>query len=234
MSSSTGTQISTTMSPYVRFTRRTSRPSPTATCTRSSPIFVACARGLLSFATEKDSDFDKYKSLVGILHKDADYLVEDDRKLLMKPLKKDDSEIASDERSEMLRCSCCGEPLKLRSTTKYSRSLSMIAPAPSPRAPLFGSRNEEGGNMDLSSVRYTELKLVADNELELPEDEDAANTETHQVREDVKPARVQLLPDTEDLGEDAARTPSFTRGNKFFGIPLSDTAQMSPVGQPGL
>ncbi|XP_011071774.1 probable myosin-binding protein 5 isoform X1 [Sesamum indicum] len=193
-----------------------------------SDIRCMCQGCLLSFATEKGSDFDKYKSLVGILHKDADYFVEDDRKLLVKPLKKDDSEIASDEKSEMLRCSCCGEPLKSRSSTKYSRSLSMSAPAPSPRASLFGSRNEEGGNMDLPSVRYTELKLVADNELELPEDEDAANAETQAVREDVKAARVPLLPDTEDLGEDAARTPSFTRGNKFFGIPLSDTAQMSP------
>ncbi|KAK4437153.1 putative myosin-binding protein 5 [Sesamum alatum] len=187
-----------------------------------SDIRCMCQGCLLSFATEKDSDFDKYKSLVGILHKDADYFVEDDRKLLVKPLKKDDSEIASDEKSEMLKCSCCGEPLKSRSSSKYNRSLSMNAPPPSPRAPLFGSRNDEGGNMDLpSSIRYTELKLVADNELELPEDEDASNADT-QVREDVKAARVPLLPDTEDIGEDAARTPT-TRGNKFFGIPLSDS-----------
>ncbi|KAI3454570.1 hypothetical protein Pfo_011233 [Paulownia fortunei] len=201
---------------------------------RLSDIRSMCQGCLLSFATEKDSDFDKYKSLVGILHKDVDCFVEGDRKFLMKPLKKDGTEIMSDEKSGILRCSCCGEPLKSRSSSKYNRSLSMNAPAPSPRAPFFASRNEEGGNMDLPHIRYTELKLMSDTESEHPEDEDAPNADNRgefcssSGREDVKTATMPLLPDSDDINEDAARTPSFTRGNKFFGIPLSDSAQVSP------
>lgn len=47
-------------------------------------------------------------------------------------------------------------------------------------------------------------------------------------REDVKSAAVPLLPDADDLNDDTARTPSFARGNRFFGISLSDSVQASP------
>lgn len=36
-----------------------------------------------------------------------------------------------------------------------------------------------------------------------------------------------LLPDTEDIMEEA-KTPNFTKGNRFFGIPLTDSASASP------
>lgn len=36
-----------------------------------------------------------------------------------------------------------------------------------------------------------------------------------------------LLPDTEDIIEEA-KTPNFTKGNRFFGIPLTDSAAASP------
>ncbi|KAI3464018.1 hypothetical protein Pfo_020681 [Paulownia fortunei] len=183
-----------------------------------------CQGCLLSFATEKDSDCDKYKSLVGILHKDIDCFVEDDRKSLIKPLKKDDTEL-SDEKSGIPRCSCCGEPLKLRSSSKYVRSLSMNSPAPSPRASWLASRNEEGRNIELPRIRYSELKLMSDTNSEVPED-DASNVD-NQGREDVKATTASLLPDSKDINEDANRTPTFTRGNKVFGTPL-DSAQVSP------
>lgn len=41
--------------------------------------------------------------------------------------------------------------------------------------------------------------------------------------EDTKVGRVALLPDTEHLNEDSGGTPTYKRGNKFFGIPLSDS-----------
>ncbi|KAL7139090.1 hypothetical protein ABFS83_09G027900 [Erythranthe nasuta] len=190
-----------------------------------SDIRTMCQNCLLSFATEKDSHFDKYKSLVGILHKDANCFVEEERKFLMKSFRKDEMDIALDERSRVLMCcSCCGEPLKSRSALKFSRSLSMSAPAPSPRAPYFPGRNEEGGNMDLPHIRYTELKLMSDTDSELHEDEDVTNG----LREDAKAAAVPLLPDPEDINEDATRTPCFQRGNRFFGISLSDSGQASP------
>ncbi|GFP97702.1 hypothetical protein PHJA_001914300 [Phtheirospermum japonicum] len=192
-----------------------------------SDIRTMCKGCLLSFATEKESDVDKYKSLVGILHKDADWFVEDERKSLLKPVKKDETEILSDEKSGILRCCCCGEALRLKSSAKFNRTLSMNAPTPSPRAPMFGGKNEEVGNMDLAHIRYSELKLMSDTESEVLEDEDAPNLDNH-GKEDPKAATMPLLPDSEDINEDTLRTPTFTRGNRFFGIPLSDSAQASP------
>lgn len=46
-------------------------------------------------------------------------------------------------------------------------------------------------------------------------------------RAEVKSTTVPLIPDAEDINDYFARTPS-TRTNKFFGIPLSDSVQMSP------
>ncbi|KAK4489069.1 hypothetical protein RD792_004863 [Penstemon davidsonii] len=192
-----------------------------------SDIRNMCEGCLLSFATEKDSDCDKYKSFVGILHKDVDGFVEDDRKLLMKPLKKDDIIEFSDEMSGIPKCSCCGEVMKLRSNAKYKRNLSMNAPTPSPRASFLSSKFEEGRNVELPHIRYTELKFMSDTESEIPEDELAPNGD-NQGKEDVKAVTMPLLPDSDDINEDACRTPSFARGNRFFGIPLSDSAQASP------
>ncbi|KAL2515937.1 putative myosin-binding protein 6 [Forsythia ovata] len=184
---------------------------------RLSDIRSMCEGCLLSYATEKDSDCEKYKSLVGILHKDIDLFVEDNPKTNMKPGKKDEMD-QSDGKGGIPRCSCCGEPLKIRPSSKYNRSLSMNAPTPSPRAPLF--RNEEGRNIELPHVRYTEVRFTSDAESELPEEEDASNS-----REYIKAA---TLPESEDY-EEFCKTPSFIRGgNKFFGISLSDSAQASP------
>lgn len=47
------------------------------------------------------------------------------------------------------------------------------------------------------------------------------------VKEDIKAASVPLLTDADEINE-ALRTPTFSRGNKFFGIPLSDSANVSP------
>ncbi|XP_075491946.1 putative myosin-binding protein 5 [Primulina tabacum] len=192
-----------------------------------SDLRTMCEGCLLSFATEKDSGCDKYKSLVGILHKDIDCFVEDNQKLLMNLGNGDDGKEISDEKSGAQLCSCCGEALKPRSSLKYGRSLSMNALAPSPRAPLMARRNHEGRSILLPHVKYTELKFMSDAEQELSEYEDATNGE-NQGRDDVKSTSVPLLPDSEEITEDSCRTPSFARGTRFFGIPLSDSAQVSP------
>lgn len=46
-------------------------------------------------------------------------------------------------------------------------------------------------------------------------------------REDIKATTAPLLQDSEDINEGANRTPSFIRGNKYFGIQF-DSAQESP------
>ncbi|KAF2316019.1 hypothetical protein GH714_040814 [Hevea brasiliensis] len=78
--------------------------------------------------------------------------------------------------------------------------------------------------MELPHMRYTELKF-SDNESELHEDEDGPNTSLL-AREDVKATTVPSLTEAEDMNED--RTPIFARGNRFFGIPLIDSANASP------
>ncbi|XVF09188.1 hypothetical protein REPUB_Repub07fG0070300 [Reevesia pubescens] len=187
-----------------------------------SEIRNMCESCLLSFATEKESDCDTYKSLLGILHKDIELFVDEDHEVhLSLPAGKKDEEVVL-EKSNDHRCSCCGEPLKLKSS--YSKvknsSLSSLAPAPSPRTPA-------NRNLDLSHIKYTdtELKLNSD-ESEVQEDNDGSKGITLEkpFKEDGKAARVPLLIDAED--ED--KTPNFIRGNKFFGISLSDSATNSP------
>ncbi|KAG2313314.1 hypothetical protein Bca52824_024871 [Brassica carinata] len=144
-------------------------------------IKYMCEGCLLSFATEKESDCDTYKSLIGILHKDLELLIDDERDLPF-ALKKEDNFVQTttnlvdgktsnnniEKDSLKQHCSCCGELLKTRSEQLSKSNTSFLAPAPSPRV--------------------SELK-------------DA----------------------------DVDRTPSFVRGgNKFFGIPLSDSVQNRP------
>ncbi|KFK44044.1 hypothetical protein AALP_AA1G208200 [Arabis alpina] len=177
-----------------------------------SEIKRMCEGCLLSFATEKESDVDTYKSLIGILHKDLELLIDDERELqLAFPVtagsKKDENYYQIDHRStnnssdkfqQQQHCSCCGELLKIKSEKpKINNSQSFFgAPSPSPRV-SFNQRT-----LDLSNVKYTDF----------PEDEDPVNTKG-------------ALMDSVD-----ERTPSFVKGssNRFFGIPLTDSAQNSP------
>ncbi|CAI9112443.1 OLC1v1012895C1 [Oldenlandia corymbosa var. corymbosa] len=193
-----------------------------------SDIRNMCDGCLLSFATEKDSDTDRYKSLVGILHKDIDCFVEDDPKNYLKSGKKDEGLMQLDMTGAP-RCSCCGEPLRPRPSSKFIRSASMnaYAPTPSPRAPLLAWKNEDARTAELPHIRYTELKIMSDTDSEIQEDEDVMNGGI-QSKEDMKAATVPLLPDADDINEDSTKTPIFGRGNRFFGIPLSDSAQASP------
>ncbi|XP_006339979.1 probable myosin-binding protein 5 isoform X2 [Solanum tuberosum] len=102
-----------------------------------SDIKNMCEGCLLSFATEKDADCDRYKSLVGILHKDIDCFVED-----ALHMKKEDHEVMLQTTTSFVRCSCCGEHLKIRSKS-----------TPSSQAPW---RNED----------YTQLKFIFVNDLD--------------------------------------------------------------------
>ncbi|KAA8540892.1 hypothetical protein F0562_024970 [Nyssa sinensis] len=186
-----------------------------------SDIRSMCEGCLLSFATEKESDYDTYKS-GGILRKDIDCF-EDDCRTQLKSGRRNDV-VQVEKSNSVQRCSCCGEPLKMLPSSKVmarNPSINGIlvsqAPAPSPRAPFVTWKNEESRNLELPHIRYMKLKLMSDNESELPEDED-----NQAITEDIKAASVPLLPESEDI------TPSFFRGNRFFGIPLTDSASASP------
>ncbi|KAM1209852.1 hypothetical protein ACFX2I_015416 [Malus domestica] len=203
-----------------------------------SDIRKMCEACLLSFATEKESDCDTYKSLVGILHKDLECFVEDDHHQIQlsvpaaRTWEEGAGQVEKSNSIVCISCSCCGVPLKMSSTSNsYPKgkndSVLAQAPAPSPRAPL----RSDDRSLDLPHIRYTELKLMSDNESELPEDEyesQPPNRVSQSVKEDPKAATVPLLTEGEDLADDANRTPLFGKGNRFFGIPLTDSATNSP------
>lgn len=122
-----------------------------------SDIRQMCEACLLSFATEKSSDCDTYKSLVGILHKDLELLVDDDYEVqLSLPSRKDDWMYT--ESSSANRCACCGAPLKAKSTTKtrYHHQSSVVAPSPSPRVSYLNLRNDETPRASFLSSRHDE------------------------------------------------------------------------------
>ncbi|KAI4343805.1 hypothetical protein L6164_011113 [Bauhinia variegata] len=196
-----------------------------------SDIRKMCEGCLLSFATEKESDIDTYKSLVGILHKDLECFVEEDQPIQLS-LRDDDDGVLI-EKSNNQRCSCCGGPLKVRSSYHKAKNPGLVsqAPAPSPRAyPYVASKNEDSGALESPCSRLSKLKFKSENDSELPEDEGGSNVNNHEIksRDDVRAASGPLLAETEDSNEETNKTPTFIKGNKFFGIPLSDSANNSP------
>lgn len=93
-----------------------------------SDIRKMCESCLLSFATQKESDFDTYKSLVGILHKDLECFVEDDQQI---QLSLRDDGLAVEKNISMQKCSCCGKALRAKSSYGKGKNVATIS---SPRA----------------------------------------------------------------------------------------------------
>ncbi|XP_028781681.1 probable myosin-binding protein 5 [Neltuma alba] len=160
-----------------------------------SDIKKMCESCLLSFATEKESDCDTYKSLVGILHKDLECFVEDDQQIQLS-LRDDGMPL---EKSSTQKCSCCGKPLRAKSSYPKGKIVSSHAPTPSPRAhPHATSRTEESRGFELPQTPKFRLADTKISDSEATED------------------------------EELNKTPTFMRGNKFFGIPLADAANYIP------
>ncbi|KAF8399371.1 hypothetical protein HHK36_015236 [Tetracentron sinense] len=209
-----------------------------------SDIRRMCEGCLLSFATENKSDCDTYKSLVGILDKDLECSVEDDHKIHLR-LPAGEKNSLQVEKSSVHRCSCCGEPLRVRPS--FPKGLVQTPapngngvpqnPVPSPQRALMTVKTEESRSLDpLPHIQYTELRFMSDTESEIPEDDDGAHTLIldNQSREDAKAATMPLLTESDDLGEDAFKTPCFTKGNRFFGISYGDSPIASPRWPPRL
>jgi hypothetical protein len=151
-----------------------------------SDIRKMCEGCLLSFATEKESDCDTYKSLVGILHKDLECFVEDGQPIQLS-LKDDDGFMMID-RNFSQKCSCCGQPLKVKSSSSYSSTSSYMpkpkrsesfarAPTPSPRAfPFSTSKNDEPHSLELPHIGYTQLKFMTRNDSDVREENDGRHS----------------------------------------------------------
>ncbi|KAM7277315.1 hypothetical protein ACFE04_019181 [Oxalis oulophora] len=165
-----------------------------------SDIRNMCEGCLLSFATEKESDCDTYKSLIGILHKDLELLVDDDQEIqLALPSGKGKDDIMQTQKSSCQNCSCCGDPLK--AITAYAKPKS--SELSYDRAPSLRRRPS---NLEIPNIRYKELTLTPKNESEIPEDEDGSHSAF------------------KHLGDEEDKTPR----SKFFGISLADSAANSP------
>ncbi|PWA61329.1 hypothetical protein CTI12_AA372920 [Artemisia annua] len=193
-----------------------------------SDIRTMCDGCLLSFQTEKETDSSDTKKSVG--KKESNVNKNGDRKIKLKPVKTGKDTDGNTQVVEMSKCSCCGESFKPRNSSKmFVRTpnirASAFGHALSPRAPLtpIGWRHDDAKNVELPHIRYTELKFISDNAPDVPEDSYGSNnTDPKVVKEDMKSTTTPLLPDSEELN-DACTTPRFGKGNKFYGVPLSDS-----------
>ncbi|CAL0306846.1 unnamed protein product [Lupinus luteus] len=166
-----------------------------------SDIRKMCESCLLSFAIEKESNSDTHKSLVGILHKDLECF-ENFQKVQVS-LKDDEvMRVAKSGTQRCCSCSCCGEPLKAKSP--------------------------------LSKRKNSQLKLMSETDPEHPQNRDGNNTKYQNIklREEAKCLSLPLLTEGENLDNASPKTPTptFTRSNRFFGNPLTDSQSpnMSP------
>lgn len=117
-----------------------------------SDIKKMCESCLLSFATEKESDCDTYKSLVGILHKDLECFVEDDLQIQLS-LRDDGVPL---EKSPTQKCSCCGKPLRAKSSYHKEKNVGGFAAA---HPHTTSSRNDEPRGSELPQSRFSGLKI---------------------------------------------------------------------------
>ncbi|KAJ8428218.1 hypothetical protein Cgig2_016802 [Carnegiea gigantea] len=213
-----------------------------------SDLRTMCEGCLLSFATDNRSDPEAYKSMSGVLNKDTEGIFDEEMgdKIESQTNRKDDHMMQGAEKLKNgneggMFCSCCGEPMKVKSSEyqkgsaivrnptlpRVASRLSQQGPTPSPRAGFASWRTEEARNtLELAQSRFTEPKLLTNNNR--TGEEDPANMENPGFKEDAKSTPLPVSTEPEELIDDVVRTPSFLKGNKFFGAGLSESAAASP------
>ncbi|GAA0142549.1 hypothetical protein LIER_03425 [Lithospermum erythrorhizon] len=174
-----------------------------------------CEGCLLSFASERNPD---YKTLAGIFDNNFGTFGEENNK---KPFQNEE------------KCACCGETLKARPSTNYSRSNSIKpsfisrnnsikssfisqSPMASPRGRLRKAesfRNSELFNIGSSNLRFVSTKTPHADEISTGKEEN-------------KCIAAPVVQDSEDLNED--RIPMSRRTNSFCGIPLTESPTTTP------
>nr|GEX55871.1 probable myosin-binding protein 5 isoform X1 [Tanacetum cinerariifolium] len=133
-----------------------------------------CEGCLLSFATEKESDSNTSKSLLGSRQKENNNGFTDDRKIFLMPVRMvNDHNKSSKNLIDVNKCSCCGEPLKPKVTSKeYARSFSSV------RASTLATTSSSRATSSPRALacytptawktedsRYTELKFISDYDM---------------------------------------------------------------------
>nr|CAD1828025.1 unnamed protein product [Ananas comosus var. bracteatus] len=165
-------------------------------------VHELCENCLLSFATEKKSNLETYRSLVGKLGLDFDqgehdYFDEDDEV----PLLDESMSSFPFERN----CSCCSEPLKkmsrgvgvlwkkssgIKNTTETGNSIPDLVEHESTEPNGVYHSKDEGAD-HLSHIGYRELKITSDSESETPFID---GNETNELREDFVPQDAEMEP----------------------------------------
>nr|CAD1828039.1 unnamed protein product [Ananas comosus var. bracteatus] len=165
-------------------------------------VHELCENCLLSFATEKKSNLETYRSLVGKLGLDFDqgeydYFDEDDEV----PLLDESMSSFPFERN----CSCCSEPLKKKSRgvgvlRKKSSGIKNATKTGNPIPDLVEHESTEPNGVyhskdegadHLSHIGYRELKITSDSESETPFID---GNETDELREDFVPQDAEMEP----------------------------------------
>ncbi|XP_010678645.2 probable myosin-binding protein 5 [Beta vulgaris subsp. vulgaris] len=210
-----------------------------------SDIRTMCEGCLLSFATDNNNNNNNCnKSFNGGLNKDIEGLFDDEMRarLQLQPLWEDDARNGN-ANANLIYCSCCGERMKKAKPTGYqqqkgignisskglssssiSNRLSQQAPTPSPRAPFASWRPDESrATLELSHIRCKELKS---SETTTPDEEVTSSVTTPTASKDENKPMTPRPTEIDDSVEDFVRTPTFGRGNRFYG--LSDSAAASP------
>ncbi|KAL9264646.1 putative myosin-binding protein 6 [Drosera capensis] len=196
-----------------------------------SDIRSMCEGCLLSFASES-----RQEAVGGNGNKnDQRCLFDDELRARLKVPHWVKDEAMRGEKDDADLCSCCGVPMKVKSTYQkgpsqtFASAASRVSqgPASSPRAAFYSSKSDVGSrNLDLPRTRYTDFKSFNSSTLEDEEGGNAIIT----GKGDAKAATAPLL-EKDDLFDDALRTPrtpSFLRGNRFFGAVLSESPSASP------
>jgi len=193
-----------------------------------SDVRKMCEGCLFSFAIEKDSDCIKHKPAVEILNKDLECFVGDDSQMPLSLTAGKNDDFVHAEKSLIRYCSCCGDPLKVKSSYSKGKGANAysLSPTPSPRAP-FVTLSRETCSLNSPRNRYAKSKSISEHD-SVPEDGSNGFNPDTQVREDAKATTVLLLTESEDLNGNASKSPNFGRGNKFFGVSPTNSATNSP------
>ena len=189
-----------------------------------SDIRKMCEGCLLSFATQKESDYDTYKSLVEVLNRNLECIVEDGKNIQLS-LKYEG--VLQVEKGNTQMCSCCGAPSKLKSSIPKCKKSGSFLQASSQAHPFVTSKYEESCDLDSPQIMY------AKKDSELPQNEDDSNLKNQNIQLKEEVSKGTSLPLLTESGVESPKTPSLPWGNRIVGVPRTDSPNNSPRWSSG-
>lgn len=133
--------------------------------TNLSEVQRMCTNCLLSFATEKKSSAETYRSLVAILGTKLDISVERDHKIHFKLPFNEEEDQSDAEKRNAYRCSCCGEPLRTGISPDGCQVPEIhVPPFPFDRESMMVKRKGPRCSYPLSHISFMEQRIPSDAE----------------------------------------------------------------------